>query len=502
LEEVVTKDVQQQEKVEEEWLNTVEKVKTRVFEGKEHQKKQKDEASVVEFSRKDRREGKNRTVMVQGYEVLKETIGNSEWEAVATLAGKDPRLRDPPKREKRKFDHQSHCQICWDGGDLELCSGCPRSYHMTCLTPDARRRCKSKMQFHCDQHQCHDCEQKTSDAGGLLFRCRWCENAYCEDCLDFDVSKLVGDQIREFALLDYPEVVQAFYIECPTCLDTFAHDPNAVQMRDDMVKETDAAWQKMLDEAAAVVEVGEEEQESLTDATTVGGPSGPETPANELINDNVVNVDGDLGDDDEALKRAIKASLLPPDQQDKAKSRGGANSSKKTIAKNSKNQLSMSAFLTGHSLQGLSSATAVVVETKPKTTPNKKLAAESKPTSTKKTKSKTSTTTTPKTKSQSKTGAGSKGGKDSSPQKNGASSIISILKRKKEDDDDNQEITTEQDFLERQLMVDMATSSKHDDNNDDDNDDDRRRNDIVKEVKKSATVRLSKKAKIDDTIDV
>lgn len=51
-----------------------------------------------------------------------------------------------------------------------LCSGCPRSYHYTCLDRDFKAKSKGKMQFHCPQHQCADCQQNTTDAGGMLYR--------------------------------------------------------------------------------------------------------------------------------------------------------------------------------------------------------------------------------------------------------------------------------------------------------------------------------------------
>ena len=34
----------------------------------------------------------------------------------------------------RDYDNESHCTLCWDGGDLVLCDGCPCSYHEKCLT--------------------------------------------------------------------------------------------------------------------------------------------------------------------------------------------------------------------------------------------------------------------------------------------------------------------------------------------------------------------------------
>ena len=99
------------------------------------------------------------------------------------------------------------------------CSLCPRSYHHACLDADARKRAKGKMNFSCPQHNCAECESKTGDAGGMLFRCRWCERAYCEDCADWEKTELLGENLREYELLGFPDVSQAYYVKCPECTD-------------------------------------------------------------------------------------------------------------------------------------------------------------------------------------------------------------------------------------------------------------------------------------------
>ncbi|KAK6531074.1 hypothetical protein TWF281_007900 [Arthrobotrys megalospora] len=288
---------------EEEWLNSAEKVETRLFEGKkmgkEEMEKQVKATSEAELDRSDRRMGKNRTVMVDGYEVLKETVGNDQWEAVATMAGKDPRLKDPPKRKKAKVTNQDYCQVCTDGGDIICCSSCPRSYHYECLDEEHKYKSNGKMQYHCSQHECYDCEQKTSDAGNMLYRCRFCERAYCEDCLDFDNAKLLGDEILEFQLLEYYAIPQAFYVECHNCIES-RKDPEYNAACLNIIKEAEEerdrrqkAKQEELAEAKKKAE--KMEIESMTDGTTVaGGSSGIITPAGEVDGDNnVIIVDAD-----------------------------------------------------------------------------------------------------------------------------------------------------------------------------------------------------------------
>lgn len=173
---------------EKQWLSQMEMVESRVFQGKTYTKS-KDLGSYgdisKEWAREERRVGKNTTVMVDGFAINKESMRCADWEAVPTMAGKDPRLAEPKREKKPEVNNQEQCQVCWDGGDLILCSGCPRSYHYQCLDRDFKAKSKAKIGFNCSQHQCFDCQQKTTDAGGMLLRCRWCERGYCEDCLDW-----------------------------------------------------------------------------------------------------------------------------------------------------------------------------------------------------------------------------------------------------------------------------------------------------------------------------
>ena len=178
------------EEDEKEWLAQIEQVEARVFEGKKHTKITEAngyDGIAQEWSREERRIGKNTTVIIDGHVVSKESAGCAEWEAVPTMAGKDPRLAEPKREKKPEVTNQEvgvsicardflahkvlqQCQVCWDGGNLILCSGCPRSYHYTCLDRDFKSKSKGKMHFHCPQHQCVDCQQNTSNAGGMLYR--------------------------------------------------------------------------------------------------------------------------------------------------------------------------------------------------------------------------------------------------------------------------------------------------------------------------------------------
>ena len=176
-------DITVKEEDEKEWLAQIEQVEARVFDGKKHNKIRYSDGYdgiAQEWSREERRIGKNTTVIVDGHVVSKESANCADWEAVPTMAGKDPKLAEPKREKKPEVVNQEvqfllhfpialadkvlqQCQVCWDGGNLILCSGCPRSYHYACLDRDFKSKSKGKMHFHCPQHQCADCEQNTTN---------------------------------------------------------------------------------------------------------------------------------------------------------------------------------------------------------------------------------------------------------------------------------------------------------------------------------------------------
>ncbi|KAF3033323.1 hypothetical protein E8E12_003832 [Didymella heteroderae] len=221
-------DAQHSEADEERWLSVMERVECAVFDGKrfQRQKDNKDKAAAANvlpdsITREDRRRGKNTTVMVDGFAINKESMNCGEWEAVPTFAGKDPRLADPVKEKKREISHEDHCLECFDGnesGHLVECKSCPRVYHYDCLGPAYQSKVKGFSGFFCSQHNCIDCGKNTTDAGGLIFRCRWCPRGFCEDCLDWDKAGLIGQNLPEFEIMGEPSPSGGFYIKCPDCV--------------------------------------------------------------------------------------------------------------------------------------------------------------------------------------------------------------------------------------------------------------------------------------------
>ncbi|KAL8694827.1 MAG: hypothetical protein Q9218_000586 [Villophora microphyllina] len=233
---IVAKDTGLTSTVKEEdemkWLEQVEQVQSRVFQGKKYARQKDDNGSIAEeWSRADRRVGKETTVMVDGFAISKESMSCGDWEAVPTMAGKDPRLSSLKRVKKAPVVNQ---------------------------------------------------EQKNADAGGMIYRCRWCERGYCEDCLDWEKTDLIGDNLKEYELLGYPAVTQAYYIRCPPCADH--HVSNAAE-RDfcaQQAAEIEERHRSMLvdrnEELAAAVATSEESRpsfptpsdtQSLTDASTI-----------------------------------------------------------------------------------------------------------------------------------------------------------------------------------------------------------------------------------------
>ena len=234
----VVADANVGEEEEVKWLTEQERVESHVFEGKHLNRASKSEPETIasqyaQIDRSERRKGKNTTVMVDGFAISKESMGCKDWEAVPTYAGTNAAYAEPKRAKKVPIVPQSHCQVCLDGGQLVCCQSCPRSFHLNCLDKQARTKALG-FQFNCPQHECFHCLQKTTDAGGMLYRCRWCERAYCEDHLEFDETELIDDNLPEYEILGYPSRDNAFYVRCPACRTHFIERPGDKKLCDDM----------------------------------------------------------------------------------------------------------------------------------------------------------------------------------------------------------------------------------------------------------------------------
>ncbi|KAH6614340.1 ISWI chromatin-remodeling complex ATPase ISW2 [Boeremia exigua] len=263
---ITASGAQDSEVDEEKWLSVMERVECAVFDGKRFQRKNdKGKATAAnilpaEVTREDRRRGKNTTVMVDGFAISKESMNCGDWEAVPTFAGKDPRLADPVREKKREVAHEGHCLACFNGdetGHMVECKSCPRAYHYDCLATEYQSKVKGFSGFYCSQHTCADCGKNTTDAGGLIFRCRWCPQGFCEDCLDWDKAVLIGENLPEFEIVGEPSPSGGFYVECPECVEACENSKVQREWTDNTQREYQEqhdAWLKERKEAEEQLE--------------------------------------------------------------------------------------------------------------------------------------------------------------------------------------------------------------------------------------------------------
>ena len=164
------------------------------------------------------------------------------------------------------------------------------------------------MGFSCAQHQCWDCEQKTQDTGGMIFRCRWCERGYCEDCLAWDKTKLIGDNLKEYELLDFPSVTQAYYVCCPCCTEHHQLDPTAKNFCTKQAQEIDKQYGMMLEDQDAKMAISSAE---LDTETSTPSPTQSLTDASTIDGSTVATPYGTMDDAGASSKRKRKAAPSP-----------------------------------------------------------------------------------------------------------------------------------------------------------------------------------------------
>lgn len=104
----------------------------------------------------------------------------------------------------------------------------------------------------------------------MIFRCRWCERGFCEDCTDWEKTELLGDNLKEYELLEYPSVTQAYYVCCHSCTDGHTSNPAAKAFYDEQAADIDTRHRAMLEQdAKAMTDSILSDSLSLTDASTI-----------------------------------------------------------------------------------------------------------------------------------------------------------------------------------------------------------------------------------------
>lgn len=131
----------------------------------------------------------------------------------------------------------------------------------------------------------------------MIYRCRWCERGFCEDCLDWDKTELLGENLPEYELLGFPAVKQAFYIKCPSCHDHHIEDHKARDFCTRKAAQISKKYEKLQKDQAllfAAAEVAKKSiapptpADSISYATTLES-SGITTPGSDKV-DNISSV--------------------------------------------------------------------------------------------------------------------------------------------------------------------------------------------------------------------
>ncbi|EPS96082.1 hypothetical protein FOMPIDRAFT_1053641 [Fomitopsis schrenkii] len=129
--------------------------------------------------------------------------------------------RPPASATKRTgrddFERQDCCISCRDGGELFICSYCPRVFHAKCVGVSKKAMKRIRLAS-CPQHKCVGCGRGADSAGGMLFRCRTCPQAFCEDCLPLEDVEPLGVTLPEYGVLGFEVTSSAYYIYCDECL--------------------------------------------------------------------------------------------------------------------------------------------------------------------------------------------------------------------------------------------------------------------------------------------
>jgi SWI/SNF-related matrix-associated actin-dependent regulator of chromatin subfamily A member 5 len=209
------------------WLEKADTVRTNLFNGvtidtsgRHHTVYAEKESSSL--LRSNRRIGKERTVMIDGYAVSKESLNPSVEKPAST--------KEECASPTSTFTHQivsgdpnqgiSHantsqaCFVCHQF-NAEDCDICPRAFHPACLGSVIEEEHPSSGTSICPHHYCWKCHKNTSEAGRLLFCCRRCVRAFCDECFYWDTTTFVGANPAYEALGYFSK--NAFYIDCLIC---------------------------------------------------------------------------------------------------------------------------------------------------------------------------------------------------------------------------------------------------------------------------------------------
>ena len=84
--------------------------------------------------------------------------------------------------------------------------------------------------------------------------------------MDFDNTTLIGNTLQEYELLGYPDVEQAFYVQCSICTDNFKTNPRDAKLCGDLADGIRLEYESRFGELSRETST---RAGSMTDATTV-----------------------------------------------------------------------------------------------------------------------------------------------------------------------------------------------------------------------------------------
>ncbi|KAG2030306.1 SNF2 family N-terminal domain-containing protein, partial [Suillus americanus] len=163
-EDIDEKTLLDAEEEERKLLSSIAQVQSRLFEGKLIKRNQNNNQIAQEWQELQKRARIDRTVVVDGITVIADHMGQSAPEEISPAS---------KKKSKAKYETEDWCVYCRDGGDVVLCTSCPRVFHPKCHGITTAQLRKLPM-VHCPQHKCSACDRSTAEAGGMLFRCQTC----------------------------------------------------------------------------------------------------------------------------------------------------------------------------------------------------------------------------------------------------------------------------------------------------------------------------------------
>ncbi|KAG6849128.1 hypothetical protein H0H93_011075 [Arthromyces matolae] len=197
-------------------LSGIAQVQSRLFEGQVVGKQQSNAEIADEWRNLGKRAREDRTVRIGGMTFISTPI-------IETIA---PPAAKVVKKVKKKFESEEWCNHCRDGGEVILCPRCPRGELLFFLANQGLTKAELRHpSASCSQHSCAECHRSTADCGGMLFRCRTCPQAFCEDCLPEGDLDAIGETLPELLLLDFGATTSAYYIKCHDCIADYAENP-------------------------------------------------------------------------------------------------------------------------------------------------------------------------------------------------------------------------------------------------------------------------------------